>query len=279
MRVLLICIMVVLSVPLYSQHAILHGGQTAQQKKRRNKTPELTENGKSIIQNLIDNMVYVEGGSFTMSKQWDFPKRLVTLSSFYIGKFEVTQEEWKAVMGTSPSKFKGLKRPVENISWYDCQKFIRRLNSLTKKEFRLPTQAEWEYAAKGGKYSKGYKHAGSNNIDDVAWHFYNTDRSHGTHIVGQKMPNELGIYDMSGNVAEWCNDYFGNQYEDYYNDNDSIKEHVYNPQGPSKPCNEYYLKIVRGGCWSSSASNNENESEYHFPAFDSTDWLGIRLVY
>ncbi|MBR0324280.1 MAG: SUMF1/EgtB/PvdO family nonheme iron enzyme, partial [Bacteroidales bacterium] len=124
------------------------------------------------------------------------------MSTFYIGKYEVTQAEWKAVMGTNPSRHKGDNLPVENVTWFDCQEFIRKLNELTGKQFRLPTEAEWEYAARGGKHSYGAKYAGDNDIDNVAWYGDNSNNT--THPVGLKRPNELGLYDMTGNVQEWC---------------------------------------------------------------------------
>jgi len=114
---------------------------------------------------------------------------------------------WQAVMGTNPSNFKGDNMPVENVSWKDCQEFIGKLNGLTNKKFRLPTEAEWEYAARGGNKSRGYKYAGSDSIDDVAWYDMNGEEI--THPVASKQPNELGIYDMTGNVYEWCSDWYG----------------------------------------------------------------------
>ena len=141
------------------------------------------------LNKLINNMVYVSGGTST---------RGVTLSSYYICKYEVTQALWRAVMGSNPSKFKGDNLPVERVSYNDCQTFINRLNNYTGRNFRLPTMDEWRFAARGGKYSRHYEYSGSNNIDDVAWS--------GIHPVGTKRPNELGLYDMSGNVGEWCSD-------------------------------------------------------------------------
>ena len=162
-------------------------------------------------------MIYVEGGSFIMgatSEQVDdalndeYPTHEVKLSSFAIGETEVTQELWQAVMGNNPSFHTGdLNRPVDNVSWNDCQTFISNLNIITGKHFRLPTEAEWEFAARGGNASNGYKYSGSNTIDDIAWSGNNSNNV--THAVGKMSPNELGLYDMSGNVWEWVQDWYG----------------------------------------------------------------------
>ena len=134
---------------------------------------------------------------------------------YYIGETEVTQALWTAVMGSNPSRFEGDNRPVEMVSWNDCQEFITKLNSLTNRQFRLPNDSEWEYAAKGGNRSQGYEYSGSNNIDEVAWYDSNAGKGvgssspdYGTHVVKTKAPNELGLYDMSGNVWEWCQDLY-----------------------------------------------------------------------
>lgn len=161
-------------------------------------------------------MIHVDGGTFMMGATHEQgrdaymdekPAHQVTLNSFSIGEIPVTQELWQAVMGYNVSFHKGIKRPVENVNWNECQRFISKLNSITGKCFRLPTEAEWEYAARGGSQSRGYKYAGSDNLNSVAWYLYNSGGK--THEVGQKSPNELGLYDMSGNVLEWCQDWFG----------------------------------------------------------------------
>ena len=227
-----------------------------------------------IIQNLINNMVYVQGGTFIMgatSEQGsdadsdENPIHQVTLSSFSIGRYEVTQEEWQAVMGSNPSNFKGVKRPVDNVSWNDCQEFIRKLNAMTGRRFRLPTEAEWEYAARGGNRSQGYKYSGSNNLNSVAWYRDNSGET--THDVGQKSPNELGIYDMSGNVSEWCSDWDNHN---YYRSSPQT-----NPLGPSSGS----YRVDRGGCWSYFARYcrvSDRSSDY--PDIRNNR-LGLRLAH
>lgn len=219
-------------------------------------------------------MVYVSGGTFTMgatseqgSDAYDNekPAHRVTLSSYHIGKYEVTQAEWRAVMGSNPSKFKGDNLPVEQVSWNDCQEFIRKLNSITGKNFRLPTEAEWEFAARGGNNSRGYKYSGSNDIGSVAW--YDDNSGYETHPVGHKSPNELGLYDMSGNVWEWCQDWLGDYSSSFQT----------NPTGPTGPTPGFY-RVYRGGCWFFSARGCRvserfgNMPDYHFRD------LGLRLV-
>ena len=223
------------------------------------------------LNKLINNMVYVAGGTFTMggtseqsSDAYDDekPTHSVTLSSYYICKYEVTQALWRAVMGSNPSNFKGNNLPVENVSWNDCQTFINRLNSYTGRNFRLPTEAEWEFAARGGNYSRHYKYSGSNYISDVAW--YDGNSGNRTHPIGTKQANELGLYDMSGNVYEWCSDWYGSYSS--YSQND--------PTGP----NSGSYRVFRGGSWSDGA--RDCRSSYRFfnsPGYRYGD-LGLRLV-
>ncbi len=203
-------------------------------------TQTITVNGVSFT------MVAVEGGTFKMgatSEQGndadsdEKPVHSVTLSDYYIGETEVTQKLWEAVMGSNPSYFKGSQKPVEKVSWHDCKEFIEKLNQLTGKNFRLPTEAEWEYAARGGKESQGYKYSGSNTIGNVAWYYNNSNST--THDVKTKSSNELGIYDMSGNVWEWCEDRYGS-----YSSGSQT-----NPTGPSYGS----YRVLRGGSWDSNA--------------------------
>ena len=224
-----------------------------------------------IIDNLIANMVYIDGGTFTMgatieqeSDSWsdEKPTHQVTLSSFSIGRYEVTQEEWQVVMGFNPSQFKGEKRPVEQVSWNDCQEFISRLNAMTGKHFRLPTEAEWEFAARGGNISHGKKYAGGNNLKDVAW--YDRNSGNQTHPVGQKQPNELGLYDMSGNVWEWCNDLYGNYSSSSQN----------NPKGPSS--GDHHVR--RGGGWNNVARNCRVSRRYLSKPSGVRNNRGFRLA-
>jgi len=190
-------------------------------------------NGVSI------DMVAVKGGCFNMgSNDGDSdekPVHQVCVDDFYIGKYEVTQKQWKEIMGNYPSKFKCDDCPVEQVSWDDVQDFIRKLNSKTGNNYRLPTEAEWEYAARGGDQSRGYIYSGSNTIGDVAW--YNGNSGSKTHAAGTKKANELGIYDMSGNVWEWCSDWYG---ADYYG-----KSPTNNPAGPTTGS----YRVLRGGSW------------------------------
>ena len=222
-------------------------------------------------------MVFVQGGTFTMgcNKEQgtdcydnEKPVHQVTLSDYYIGKFEVTQGLWKKVMGKNPSNFKncGEDCPVESVSWDDCQTFISKLNQLTGKKYRLPTEAEWEYAARGGwdvagNFQLQTKYAGSNDLYEVAWYDGNSDGK--THTVGTKKPNALGIYDMSGNVWEWCNDWYGA----YSN------KAVTNPQGAKSGS----ARVFRGGGWYGGGYGRVSDRNIYDPSGSNSN-LGLRLV-
>lgn len=260
-----------------------------------------------VVKGVSFTMVPVEGGTFTMGTpdekegdEWkhmaEKPLHKVTISSFYICQTQVTQKLWKAVMGDNPSYFHkmgnleyysgnfskyyrpNLNRPVEFVTWDQCQLFIKKLNSITGKSFRLPTEAEWEYAARGGCKSKGYKYSGSNEIDDVAWYWKNSGKipfsgsfkwdetnkyNHRTHPVAKKRPNELGIYDMSGNVWEYCYDFWGD-----YSNSPQI-----NPTGPESG----NVHVCRGGSWFSNPISCRVSSRDNFLT-EGRNYKGLRLA-
>jgi len=226
----------------------------------------VTVNGVSF------KMMPVEGGTFTMGatpeQGNDFysnecPTHQVTLPSYYMSETEVTQALWRAVMGSNPSYFSGdLMRPIEQVSWNSCQQFITKLNQMTGYNFRLPTEAEWEYAARGGNKSNGTKYAGSNSPDGVCWYSHNS--SNATHPVAKLAPNELGLYDMSGNVFEWCQDWYGE-----YNSDSQV-----NPTGPA----DGTAKVCRGGAWAYDPAYERITYRYNYaPASRGAD-IGFRLA-
>ena len=224
-----------------------------------------------VLNGIEIKMVKVEGGTFTMgasgidteAEDYEYPAHTVTLSDYYICTTEVTQQLWRAVMGNNPSHFTGdLLCPVERVKWTDCQTFINKLNQMTGQNFRLPTEAEWEFAARGGNKSLGYKYAGGNDINEVAWYYSNA--GYKTHPVAQKLPNELGLYDMSGNVREWCNDWFKSY----------SAENQINPQGPSSGNS----RVHRGG----SYKDPETGCRVAKRTFDTPstlfEYIGLRLA-
>ena len=259
---------------LYSQMARLEGLVKRVQDKT---SPEWTFTVKGVS----FKMVKVVGGAFQMgatSEQGsaaddrEKPVHRVTLSNYYIGETEVTQALWYAVMGQKPtsdgdqwdsSHGLGGNYPAYLVSWDDCQEFITKLNQLTGLTFRLPTEAEWEFAARGGNSSQGYKYAGSNTIGDVAWYNSNSDGT--THPVATKAPNELGLYDMSGNVYEWCQDWYGS-----YSSSDQT-----DPVGPSSGIN----RVVRGGVWFYPASICRVSGRGGFRPYSRNEGLGLRLAF
>lgn len=222
-------------------------------------------------------MIDVEGGTFYMGAQKDnsstpnydaaayqieSPVHKVSVRAFSIGKFEVTQAQWIAAMGNNPSVNQGENLPVENITWEQLQEFITILNQTSGLNYRLPTEAEWEFAAKGGNQSDDFKYSGSSVLGACGWYYSNSEAT--THEVGSKYPNELGIYDMSGNVREWCNDWFG-----YYTSADTD-----NPQGPDYGS----MRVNRGGSWTTPAVNCRNSYRHTDYPYEAAQDLGFRLA-
>lgn len=231
-----------------------------------------TDANTFTVNGVTFNMVTVEGGTFMMgamagdsdASNDEKPAHSVTLTTFRIAETEVTQALWLAVMGTNPSPYTdNLNCPVENVSWIDAHTFIAKLNQLTGKNFRLPTEAEWEYAARGGKNSHGYLYSGSNDIGTVAW--YSSNSGNKTHAVATKLPNELGIYDMTGNVWEICQDRYAS---DYYSNSP-----WFNPTGPSTGNNI----SDRGGSWYNNAGKCRVTYRDH-ASFTGSSHAGLRLA-
>jgi formylglycine-generating enzyme required for sulfatase activity len=216
-------------------------------------------------------MIFVQGGTFWMgcsqeqlssSEVDESPLHSVTVGNFYIGKYEITQEQWKLIMGNNPSEFKDDNLPIEMVSWNDVQEFLARLNAATGKHYRLPTEAEWEYAARGGVKSVGYKYSGSHNLYDVGWF---ADNSGGkSHAVGTKLPNELGLYDMSGNVWEWCIDWYGPY----------PASAQYDPMGADSDLN----RVSRGGSWEFDARHCRVANRGGGNPGSRYRYLGFRVV-
>ncbi|MEM7375195.1 MAG: formylglycine-generating enzyme family protein [Bacteroidota bacterium] len=221
-------------------------------------------------------MIYVTGGAFMMGSESreaparERPVHPVHLDDFYIGQFPVTQEIWKAVMGqeNNPSFFEGDARPVETVSWDRCQRFLQQLNERTGNAYRLPTEAEWEYAGRGGQHSQGYRYAGSDLLDEVGWFWDNADQE--SKDVGQKQPNELGLYDMSGNVWEWCEDWYS---EKYYKEC-AAEGIVRNPKGP----NQGAPRVIRGGSWYDYSQDCRSTNRRNYWLEYEGSYLGLRLV-
>jgi len=231
----------------------------------------------------ITNFILVNGGSFIMgsNEKKDELPHSVTVSSFFISKYEVTQKEWKEIMGDNPSDFKGDDLPVENISWFDAISYCNKISleeglkpcyrnksgeiicDWTANGYRLPTEAEWEYAAKGGIQCKGYIFSGSNNVYAVAWFKGNSKQ---THKIGTKKPNELGLYDMSGNVFEWC--------WDGYNENYYFSNQNFNPKGDEKK----WAKVYRGGSWDHKSDYCKNVRRAKCDSWQKWNYLGFRVV-
>lgn len=222
-------------------------------------------NGITIEMVKVEAGTFMMGATSEMQKPWydEKPVHQVTLTNdYYMGKYEVTQNLWKAVMGRNPSKFKGDDLPVEKVSWDDCQEFISKLNSMTGRKFRLPTEAEWEYAARGGKKSRGYQYSGSSKMSEVAWYTANSGSK--THPVGKKQANELGLYDMTGNVLEWCQDWYGSY----------VSSSQTNPTGAFSG----FFRVFRGGSWYGNAGNCRSSCRDSYNPGNCNFDLGLRLV-
>ncbi|MDX1942862.1 MAG: formylglycine-generating enzyme family protein [Saprospiraceae bacterium] len=216
-------------------------------------------------------LIRIEGGSFRMGNddesayRWEKPAHLVHAPSFHLGKYPVTQALWESVMGENPSYFKGSNRPVEQVSWDDVQIFIEKLNKITKRNYRLPSEVEWEYAARGGKQSKGFQFSGGNKLKEVGWYRENSHDE--TKPVGLKLPNELGLYDMSGNVREWCADAWHENYEGAPEDGS-----VWTTGG------DQARRVVRGGSWSSLDDSCRVSNRYFSLADIRSYYRGFRLA-
>ena len=255
-----------------TQKPVQKVSSTASSKEQRS-TKASYADGVLRVGSVTYSFVRVRAGSFTMgatSEQenpWDDEKpahRVTLTSDYWMGATEVTQALWKAVMGSNPSEFIGDERPVESVSWDDCQAFIEKLNRITGKRFRLPTEAEWEYAARGGGSSRGYQYAGGSNVGNVAWYYGNAGGE--THPVGQLRANELGLYDMSGNVWEWCQDWYG---KDYYSSGSQT-----NPTGPSSGS----YRVLRGGSWLNFARCCRSSNRGSCTPDNRNSYDGFRLV-
>ena len=249
------------------------------QPKKADPINSLAEPLRSHLKKLMADMVLVEGGTYMMGnpdrdRNDEYAKDVpheVTLSSFYICKYEVTEALWTAVMGSNPSRHKlGDNYPVERVNWYDCQDFVEKLSELTGRHFRLPTEAEWEYAARGGKRSRGYRYSGSYALDEIGWHVGNAH--YYKREVGTKKPNELGLYDMTGNVCEWCQDKLDTE---YYHHSPSI-----NPQGPDRSTYKDN-RCFRGGSFCDEEKYDELKvytRNTGMPPEEKYGHLGLRLA-
>ena len=241
--------------------------------KPKNNTPDSLQVLRIKVGEVAFDMQKVEGGLFIMGGtheqhneviSTDLPTHTVSLHTYYIGITEVTQDLWQAIMPEwyISDEWNIPNQPITDITWYDCQEFIRRLNSITSLPFRLPTEAEWEFAARGGNISRGYRFAGGNKIEDVSWGLSNAGFR--KHNVGERKPNELGLYDMTGNVSEWCSDWYGM----YYLGTEP------NPQGAK----EGELKVVRGGSFDNCKDNSYLSRREYYNPNEAMNYCGFRLA-
>jgi len=268
-------IALLITLPAFSQTTTPDNATHGKAAKHGEQKPEpLDPKMAEMVKSIEAKMVTVNGGNFTMGCNnpsdsecvgWEKPRHTVTIKNFMMSKFDVTQREWKAIMGTTPSGKYCAECPVVNVTWFDVQMFINKLNQLSDKNYRLPTEAEWEYAAKGGNKGHGYIYAGSNEPTTVAW--YDSVQTKEIRPVGGKKANELGIFDLSGDVWQWCSDWFD---EKYYSNSPSN-----NPSGPAVATKE---KVVRGGSWWGPRRDCRVANRDKFPPESKDDDVGFRLV-
>ncbi|MCC6286825.1 MAG: formylglycine-generating enzyme family protein [Chitinophagaceae bacterium] len=224
---------------------------------------------KDLLDSIQNNMVWITGGRFVMGtdigEMDERPAYEVVVDGYAISKYPVTQRQWIAIMGNNPSEFAGCDQcPIDKVTWNDAQKFIEILNALTGKKYSLPTEAEWEYAAKGGKDWKQFRYSGSDNIDEVGW--YATNGGRHPHQVGEKKPNAIGLYDMTGNVWEWCQDWYNKNYYELNENN--------NPVGPASGSG----RVRRGGSWFTQAISCKVTTRNSVKQDYMDDIGGFRLV-
>lgn len=274
LKILIFTVLLCLPLNGYAQGKVRPGQKTGAGSKGNGgggkgnvNKPKLTPEQQEAVNNILANMVLVKGGDVMIGSDAgdaypdESPVHRAAIGDFQLCKYEVTQKEWEAIMGDNPAVFRGDEGedsrtlPVEYVSWRDCDLFIYKLNKLTGKKFRLPTEEEWEYAARGGRLGKGYKYSGSDNIEEVAWYGRNSGRR--THPVGSKMPNELGLYDMSGNVWEWTS---SNCSPDY---------------SLPKRRGTY---VNRGGCWGVSSRDCRSTCRGGEADSDRLEDVGLRLA-
>ena len=218
------------------------------------------------------DMIWVEGGSFQMggtdeeAYDEEKPVHQVKVSGFYLGRYPVTQDLWESIMGNNPSGYKGPQHPVENVSWEDAQAFLKQLNKKTKSSYRLPTEAEWEFAARGGIHTEEYLYSGSDKLSEVGW--YADNAGIGTQAVGQLLENELGLFDMSGNVLEWCEDDFHDNYEGAPVDGSAWIDRPKRAR----------FRVLRGGTWNGFARLCRVSFRLRYAPGDRYGFIGFRLV-
>lgn len=265
MRNIIICLLMALPLTAMGQGIIKHDTRTVTKTKA---TPNKKTTGtpQNPVARLLKDMVRVEGGTYTMGtdngQANERPAHQATVASFYICKYEVTQELWRAIMGPTKFFYKGRNLPATEVNWLQCQLFIQKLNARTGKHFRLPTEEEWEWAARGGNRSRGYRYSGSDDCGKVAW-YYSTPEERLPHSVGTKKPNELGLYDMSGNAMEWVSDAYGTYGQ---------ASRTYNPDQDK-------LAVGRGGSFYGSADQVSVYARDGRRAKDKwMDDMGLRLA-